>query len=496
MAFDGSNFVNAQTRTQYEAQNAKLRGEFFSTTFQVASAGVDITAQLQGPPDSGKPFVIKTDLTKGGGDTINFGIGDELGQAGRRGDEIAVSYEETPSENSFKVTIDTMRVVLGWNELNRWAQANGVSKPAAFATLTGKRTGIIEQEDMLMKMRQRSSTLNTVRPSGRATIDDIRYGDELDTDTFGVAYNILTSNGATPASIGTMKGGMQLFRFVSLGSNFGMSGIMRDPTFTNALLHADVDGDSNPLWTGDLPDWNGCVMKRWNVINHSNPGPIGSSIIPEALLGDTIDGTTIASAITIYAGGRTQATLGAANVIYRPFEYFYGNDKLFGKTISYGTNTAVWYALIIDPADLKWTMFSYTGSAAFGDHGHDITVTARLHTSTTGTGVQTLGNVTYDGNVNKTGTFPTGSRIVQCNAYGVPLCDIYFFGSNAGAKCYGMDRNKQISNDTDFGARKAIGTQTNFGCEMVIDTLGNYHRGFARVQAAYRHPLGGKLATL
>jgi hypothetical protein len=495
MALGDSPIGNAQSRSAYEAQNSKLRGEYFDTVVEHWRSQTDFLAQLQGGPGSGKPFVLKQELGKFAGDTINISVMDDLGQSGRRGDDRAVNYEETPAENSFAVKVDVLRVVLGYNQLSKWAAANKVSTIAAYPMLTGKRVGQIEQEDMIWKLRQRSNSQNTIRPGGKASLDTLRYSDTLDTNTFNIGYNVLTSNGADPASIGKMKGGMDLNKYICMGPNFGFQGIWQDPTFTNALQRCYLDGPMNPFWTNDLPDYNGCVLQRVNVINHSNPGQIGSAMIPEALLGDTVAGGTIASPIVIYGGGRTQSSLGDAKVLYKPFEGFYGNEKLFGKAITSGADAGTYYALIIDPADQKWTMFSYVGTDV-GSNGNNITVTSRLHSSTTGTGVSTLGNVTYDVAVNKTGTFPSGSRIVQCNAYGVPVCDFYLYGTDAGAKAYGAWKNKQIDNEDDYKALQGIGTSSIYGCEMKIDTLGNYHRGFVRIQAAYEHALGVNLPRL
>lgn len=495
MALGDVTLPNAQTRAQYEAQNSKLRGEYFDTVVEHWRSQTDFLAQLQGGPGSGKPFVLKQELGKFAGDTINISVMDDLGQRGRRGTQRALGFEETPAENSFAVKVDVLRVVLGYNQLSKWAAANKVSTIAAYPMLTGKRVGQIEQEDMICKLRQRSTTSNTIRPGGRASLDTLRYSDTLDTATFGIGYDVLTSNGADPASIGKMKGGMDLNKYICMGPNFGFRGIWQDPTFTGALQRCYLESPMNPFWTGDLPDYNGCALMRVNIINHSNPGAIGSAMIPEARLGDPVSGLSIASAIIIYGGGRTQAALGDAKALFAPFEYFYGNEKLFGESITSGADAGTYYALIIDPADQKWTMFSYVGTDV-GDNGNHITVTARLHSSITGTGNTTLGQVTYDSAVNKTGTFPTNSRIVQCNAYGVPVCDFYLYGTDAGAKAYGAWKNKQIDDDGDYKALVGVGSSSIYGCEMKIDTLGNYDHGFVRIQAAYEHALGVNLPRL
>jgi hypothetical protein len=391
---------------------------------------------------------------------------------------------------------------VGWNEITRVVATTGQSWEEVYAQLVGDRLGQIEQEDMLMRMRQRASTLNTLRPGNRTSLDALHYDDTLDTLTLNRSITTLGTLGAKPAMIGKMSGGMPLNRFVCLGSNVALEPIWNDPTFTQALLHAAVDGPTNAYWTGDLPDWRGTVIKRWDIVNHDNPGAIGSTIQPQAVLGDTFtSGTSNISGsnaivtgtgvFTIYGGGRSQATLGNAAVLYKPFEYFFGCDKLFGESISFGnTDSNVYYFIVIDPADGKWCLYSYTGAAAFGSNGNSIAITQRLSATAGGGGadvrVQTLGNWTYDATVNKE-VFPIGSLIVQVNANVVPVGDVFVFGADAGAKAYGSVKNKRIKQLTDYEALVGYGVHTIYGADMRQDTLGNY-RGFMRIQCAYELP--------
>jgi len=488
-----STLVAAQTKSAYRSLGGgNLIGQAFDALLDVTKSNSNILAQLQGGMGSGKPFVIKDDLTKGAKDTVHFNIGTTLGQAGRRGTQVAVNYEEPLYHSSWQVQIDSLRVVVGWNEITRVVATTGQSWEEVYAQLVGERIGQIEQEDMLMRMRQRSGTLNTLRPGNRTSLDLLHYDDTLDTLTLNRAITTLGTLGAKPATIGKMRGGMPLNRFVCLGSNTALEPVWNDPTFTQALLHAAVDGPTNPYWTGDLPDWRGTVIKRWDIVNHDNPGAIGSAIQPQAVLGDAVAAGT--TAITIYGGGRTQAALGNAASLYKPFEYFYGCDKLFGESITFlntGTSSATtdggtYYFAIIDPTDGMWCLYSYTGNAAFGSNGNSITITQRLAAATSGAAATTVGHWTWDASVNKE-VFPTGSLIVQVNANVVPVGDVFVFGADAGAKAYGQVKNKRIKQLTDYEALVGYGVHTIYGADMRQDTLGNY-RGFMRIQCAYELP--------
>lgn len=480
MAAGDVQLVATQTKAVYRAQNAALIGQAFDAMLDITRSNTDILAQLQGPEGSDKPFVIKSDLTKGAKDLINFSVGTSMGHAGRRGTEQLLNFEEQLIQNSWSVQIDSLRIAIGWNEIVQVVATTGQSWDTVYAKLVGQRIGQIEQEDMLMRMRQRSGSQNTLRPGNRTTLDTLHYDDTFDTLTLNRAITTLSTLGAKPASIGMMTGKMPLNKYVALGGAQAMESIWNDPTFTQALLHAAVDGPTNSYWTGDLPEWRGTIIKRWDIVNHDNPGAIGSTIQPQAVLGDAITQATTAN--TVYGSGRTQASLGNAIAIYKPFEYFYGCNKRFGESISMGADTATYFFIVIDPADGYWNLYSYTGTGVL-INGSAITVINRLAASASGAAVTTLGNWTWDATQNKE-AFPTGSLIVQVNANVAPVGDIFVFGAEAGAKAYGSIKNKRIQQKTDYEVQNGLGMHTIYGADMKQDTLGKY-RGFIRIQCAY-----------
>lgn len=487
MAAGDTTLVAAQTNAQYRALNAALIGQAFDAMLDITAANSNILAQLQGPMGSGKPFVVRTDLEKGAMDTINFNVGTSLGQAGRRGTQVALNYEEPLFHNSWNVQIDNLRVVVGWNEITRAIATSGKKWEEAYAELCGERIGQIEQEDMLMRCRQRSTSLNTLRPGNKGSIDDLTYSDTLDTNVLGKGIALLSRRGAKPGMVAKDNAGMPLNKFFALGSDSMFQPLWQDPVFAAALLHADVDGPSAAYWTGKLPEWKGTALKRWYIVDNDTPGPIGSSIEPRAVLGDPV--TSGNGPLTIDGGGRTASSLGDAAVLFTPFTYFLGNNYAFGESISFGTDSNTYYFVIVDPADGKWNLYSYV-QGGVNSNGYSITCSARLAsaTNTSGSNIaqQTLGNWTWDSSVNKD-AFPTGSLVIQVNANVVPIGDLFIFGKEAGAKCYGMMRNKRISQDTDYGARVGIGVQSYYGSDLRKDTLGNF-RGFVRIQAAYEIP--------
>lgn len=511
MAAGDLTIVGAQTRAQYVTPSANLIGKAFSRMLDVAQGTTNILSQLEGPEGGDHPFVQKQDLSKGGMDTVYFNVAAALGAAGRRGGQRAVNYEEGLHHNTWSVTIDVLRCVVAWSELVRWAASSGATWQEYLPKAVGELQGRILQEDRLCRLRQRSNTLNTVRPGLATSLNTLIYSDTLDTATLSKGYEMLKLNGAKAATIGKMKGGMDLKKYVCLGGSLLMEGLWQDPTFTNALNHAAIDGPLNPFWTNDLPDWRGMVMKRWDIENFDTAGTIASSVMPQAILGDgsAASGANIiasgTTAFTIYGGGISQTNLGNEATLFKPFELFYGCDKLLGETISTGADANVYYFVVIDPADGKWNLYSYNGSAGFGSNGNSITVLARLHSSTSGVAFTTIKSDgfngsgttiwTYDASVNKV-DFPIGSIIIQVSPYIVPVGDLYAFGKDTGAVCYGVDRNKPIENMDDYKALNGKGVQTISGCDIAGDSQGLKHRRFVRYQCAYVHPYGALLPNL
>lgn len=503
MAAGDSVLTAAQTRAQYVVPNSALTGQAFSVLLDIAKGNANILSQLRGPEGSGCALAERTDLKAVGKSRAWFNVAAALGAAARRGNELMVNYEEGLHHNAWPVDIDSVRHAIGWSELTRWAATTGASWQEIYPTAIGDLAGRTEQEDHLIRFRMRSGRQNTIRPGRATSLNTLTYSDQVDTATLGRAHGTLTINGAMPAKIGKMTGGMDLKKYICLGSNLQFEGLWNDPTFTNALNHSALDGPMNPYWTNDLPDWRGMIMKRWDVQNFDTAGAIASSVCPQAILGDAI--TTATTAFTMYGGGITQTTLANEATIYKPFEYFYGCDKRFGQNISVGTDSNVYYFVVIDPADGLWNLFSYVGSD-IGANGHHILIQSRLGPSSdTGVRFTTIktdgfggsGTIiwTYDTAYNKT-AFPTGSVIVQVSPYITPVCDAYLFGQDVGAVCYGNVRDQPIDNKNDYGALNGKGLWTIYGSDISTDSQGLYHRRFARIQSTYEHPLGTLLPQI
>lgn len=473
-------------------QAAKNKAEAFDTLLEVTKSNSNVLSVLQGPKGSKMPVHVDTRAEKGQLATVNFNVATSLGQDGRRGGQVGLGFEEGLIHGAWSVTLDLLRVFVSWAEIQRVLNSSSGSVwEEVYAQLCGERIGQIEQEDTFMRFRQRSGPTNTIRPGSATSLNTLQYDDLFDTQVIERAIQTLRTNGAKPVMIAKDKAsGMPISSFCGLGPSEAVRSVWQDSLFTDAVTNAEVRGTQNPMWTDNIPIWKGSIVKPWDIVNHDNPGPIGSSVMPQAKLGDPITDAT--TALTVYGGGRTQAALGADQAaLYAPFCYFYGANYRFGELLTFGADAGPYHFIVIDPADGLWCLYEYAGSTGIntssaGAVGNSITCTKRLAAATSGTAFETIGGWTFDPTFNKV-AFPTGSLIVQVNSNVVPVADTWFTGAGVAGKCYGKYKNDRVSQSDDYTERRGLGIRSIYGVDVARDTQ-DVVRGIVRVQTAYELP--------
>ena len=468
----------AQALSDYRSMNSKLIGEAFSDLLEVSKSNSNILADLQGGVGSKKPFILKQDLAKGAKDRVNFPVASSLGQKGRMGTEQAIGYEETLIQGSWSVRIDNKRVVVGWSDIVAQVATTGKDWKEVYAEMVGTRMGQIEQEDMLMMMMKRRERRNIVRPNTAASNSALRTADVMDTHTITRAAGLLKSFGAEPAMVGkSARTKRPIQKYVLFGADAFLRPIKSEAAYLTAVAQGDLRGDGNAQFDGDFQTWDGHLIKCWDIVDHDNPGPIGSTILPKAILGDPI--TTATTAFNLFGGGRTQASLGDQAGLYAPFCFFPGYAYMNYQEEEITPDAGTHYFVVFDPADGFWCVYSYTGSA---NTGQQITITNRLAGSSSGAAVSTLANWAWDSAQNKT-AFPTGSFIFPVNDHLVPFGYGFMWGADVGGKAYGAYMNRRIMNKTDYDNLIGFGIQSIYGVDVRLDTLG-FPRGYVVIEAA------------
>lgn len=480
----GSTIGLAQALSEYRAMaSGKLIGEAFDDLLEVTMSNSNVLDELQGGEDDGKPFVVKQDLEKGAKDRVNYPVATTLGQAPRMGTDQLVGYEEALIQGNWQVRIDNKRIAVGWNEIVAAMGTTGKSWRETYAELVGMRFAQIEQEDMLHRLLQRRVANITIYPGNKTSIDALRTADNLDVDTIKRGAGRLRSLGTAGATVGKTRSGRPVQKYICFGADASVRQVKDETAYlTPAVAQVTADGDGAAIFTGDYLPVDGHLLKAWDIVDHDNPGPIGSAILPKAILGEPI--TSATAAFDLYGSGRTQASLGDQAPIYTPFIDFPGYLYKFFSEDAPGADGNTYYFVVYDQTDGKWNVYSYVGST--GNVGTKITINARLSDGdTTGVDVTTLAGWSWDSTQNKK-AFPTGSIIIPVNAHLVPYGFPMMWGKSAGGKAYGSIKNKRITNVADYGAHVGFGLQSIYGCDVRLDTLGA-PRGYIVMPSAVQH---------
>jgi len=463
----------------YRASIANNVGQLFSKFIDLAVEEEDLFATLEGNEGTDRPVWVKTDLSKGGADKVFFNAIASLGGDGVHGDEVLEGNEESLAIGSYSCQVDFVRHAVGLTKKDIEFLAAGRSIEAAAAPLVAKWLGRKRQRDMLMKFITSGVGLNTIRPNNKANRDDLVPSDTLSTSLIAQANAVGTSIGARPINI-MQDGFSKVFEFLFLATEDSLTPLANSSSWLQAQQHAGTQGSDNVLFRGGYTRWNGNTILHHKVIDADTPGPIGSPMLPKALLGDAVAAGTNAVAIT--GGGRANG--GTAN---KYFECFSGAPYRYLE--SDGTASAdlgTYYFVVINvsgPDKGKWGFYSYTGTA---NDGNKITVASRLGAAAAGSRVTTLGGVTWDAAKN-TDAHPTGSVVLQANAHGVPIGYSLCLGAGAGLRAYGSLRHELVQNTSDYGHRMGWAYQSIYGQQVRRDSGisgSNQPRGYVLIEHA------------
>jgi hypothetical protein len=449
------NQISATGLETYRANNAASVGQLFSRYIDLAVEEEDLFAALEGPEASDRPVWLKTDLSAGGAQRIFFNSIASLGGDGVHGDEMLEGSEESIAIGSYACDVDFVRHAVGLTKKDIEFLSAGRSIEAAAAPLVARWLGRKRQRDMLMKFITSAAGLNTLRPNNKATRDDLTSADTLSTGLLTQANAIVTSLGAEPVNI--MRDGYNaIYEYLFLATEDGLNAMANSSAWLQAQQYAGTRGDDNCLFRGGYSRWNGSTILHHKVIDGDTAGPIGSPLLPKALLGDPITAGT--DAITVTGGGRVSP--GASN---KYFECFSGAPHRFLESDALVSGDAKTYFFVIinvsGPNKGKWGLYSYTGA---GNNGNAIQITNRLAANANGSAVSTLGEVTWDPARN-TDEHPTGSVILQANAHGVPIAYTLCLGAGAGLRAYGSVRHELVQNTSDYGHRMGWAYQSIYG---------------------------------
>jgi len=473
------NHIAATGLESYRASAASNVGQLFSNYIDLAVEEEDLFALLEGREGSDRPIWRKTDLSKGGADKVYFNAIASLGGDGVHGDEVLEGNEEALAIGSYPCQVDFIRHAVGLTKKDIEFLAAGRSIEAAAAPLVAKWLGRKRQRDMLMKFITSGMGLNTLRPNNKSGRDALTITDTLSTGLIVQANAVATSIGASPINI--MRDGFsKVYELLFLATEDSLAPLANSSSWLQAQQYAASRGGGNVLFRGGYTRWNGSTILHHKVVDADTPGPIGSPLLPKALLGDPVSAGTTTFDVT--GGGRTSP--GTAN---KYFECFSGAPyRYLESDSSTSSDSGTYYFVVINVSGAdrgKWGFYSYTGSA---NDGNRITILKRLGSAASGDRVTTLGSLTWDGAKN-TDAHPTGSVILQANASGVPIGFSLCLGAGAGLRAYGSLRHQLVQNTSDYGHRMGWAYQSIYGQQVRRDSGisgTNRPRGYVLIEHA------------
>jgi len=421
----------------------------------------DVFTQFEGGPES--PIQIENDLSAGIGNKIHFRVKSGFYGPGRTGNQL---YTDPTHFDELK---------MGTNELTVGLIRNAVSSffmmeedlgmrgelESGFNEGLGEWMGREKTAQMGLSSLHQCDITNHLVANERGSIQSLQSGDGLSPDDITTCAAMLSSMGGRPADIGHDVNKNRVRKFMFLTTQHGSSSLEQDPDYKARLLAAAAaNGMSNVLFDGGLVPVNGHMVKKWDVVDHDGVGPLGSFLNPKAALGiPIVDGTSA----DLTGGGRGITGGGdadsAAKTTYQFFRDFprYAITFCNGDTVSATASTHMlisgnkFYVTIVNPANAatdpnKWCIYRCTVNS-----GNEITVDLRLASASSGIAATTVGDVTYDSNVNTT-VHPAGALVYASNAAGKPLFKTLVMGKTFARRGYGKFRNRRMIQQQEGGA--------------------------------------------
>lgn len=455
--------INASTLSDYSSLNPLVVAQLWDKTMQEGVIEKEWLSRFQGGEDSQMPIIEKEDLSKGGGQTVNFTVGSELVGDGVRGSNTLIGNEEKENLGTYPVVIDWHRHAVA--EDKRFASFKAAERKMKLTDMVSKwvaRYKQMQAELRLVKSGAYTSTgiaNNLLFAGGGSNDASLTTSNQFDTGSLYLARQKLISLGARPANI-SKEDGYEVPYFVAIATTDALAGLANDSAWQQASLMArprEGGADAkNPLFTGCYSGktFNGIIPFEAMLPDHDNPakGAIGSPLQPRSLLRTAT--VSLTDTTTINGGGSS----GAGTSIYY-FRDFPGFDYPFITGATAVSDATTYYAKIIDMPGTanagQFEIISYVGST--GNNGNALTVTRGV-----------------TGGTNTSGVHAANSLIVPCNQSGVAYCHVIIMGAWALLRAYGETRERLQYDKQDYQFINGTAVESVFGQTPAQRTDGKF----------------------
>lgn len=458
------------------AQSADVQARLWSKILEVGANTEDDFKELEGAPNSKKPFWKKKELAADGGQEVVFTTIGEAAGPGVRGEAELTGNTSEPRMGTYSVKVDFWRDAVEVTKKQLKFIATGKSLETVLLGMLSKKLGRKRMWDMMVSLIKKANG-NIMRPNGRTSRDTIRHTDTLTPAFLVSAKARLQGLGARPADMSRSPSGSPVLHYLVFAGQDAMTNIRNSSSYQNALNQAAVRSNSeNPQFSGKLVDWQGLFLWEHIIVNPDADDVQGSPIQPFGYLGTAITAGT----------GVIDITFGSAATNRHYASFFPGYDWIWVENQTADPDTNDYFVWIVNASGAdegKAGFYRYTGSS---NNGNKLTIKNEDGNAGTGAGgrlagttsagagdvrTTTLGSVTWSATT-MTAAHPVGSYIIPANKYGVPIGYTFVFGAGAALRAEGSIGVNKITEKRDYGFVQGMGYESIWGQGPTKDTQG------------------------
>jgi len=458
-------------------------------------------------------FAEKTELRAGGKARVHFNtIGLPAGP-GVNGAGTLTGNESKASIGNYAVAVDWIRdaVSLTIDEIEM-IEAGRNLKPTLMRLLAEK-MGLIKQNQMLKRLIDYAYDLsanpanwangthrgNVYRVGNRANIHQLTPDDTLSLEVSNISREMLSTLGGEQLKRDFGKTGSPINKYLMFGTDKSFLPIRNDSLFSTAK-EADVRGEKNATFTGEMMDWQGNSFYELPVKDIAWDDYKGGPLVAKAKVTVEAKPTTVDPKLVV----------SAANLKSLYFQWFDGYRYPYNRLEAAPNLAAIeYYGWACNP-DGSRVFFAYNGNhdgnlinitkilcpAQAGTTIDQATVgqlnigaTAAYAAGTTGafTPAGTGSNLPLSGTNGAwvyTDTIAPGAVILQANSQGTVYTRSMCFGAMAAMYANGRVKMKEIEQDFDYEFVQGSGFMMIFGTGIALDPLG-VPNGYLLIEHAY-----------
>jgi len=444
-----------------------------------------------GGEKSGKSIIEKKELSAGGSQKVIFTSMAPVGGQGVRGAAELKSKTAKLVYGTWGATVDMRRFAISEDQLVELLRFNqGESRESLLYELCKQWWAMMERDDLQITLRDKAlfatDQPNVLRIGNGATVNDLTLNDTFDTGTIEASVEQLIGLGAMPLGMEKDEAGGEVPEFIVHGPRRFLNPLEDEQKFREATLHAQARGGENFHWTGKYPKWKNTLVGRETIRFDSGNRRQGTPLLPIAFLGAALADAT---PTTITGGGSHNSAGSLTDTVL--YDYFSGFGGYYWKT--YSTETAptdnnTYYAMIYNASGANRGKYEIISYAAANNDGNRLTsVTRELDADNQKTALTAAGKYTN--------AHPSGSWIIPCTKYGVPIGRALVLGAEALALAKGAIDADPIEWQDDFRSKtsgkahiNSSGIQGIRGYAPKEDSIGRYPN-FVLVEGALDYGL-------